>query len=75
MASDPMQKVSGDSPTTAQTVLATSMCNGQYGVAAWDKANSEVRAAFIALAACTIRELAAHEWTLVAIEDVQNVSA
>lgn len=67
-----MQKEPDASKTTAQTVLAASMCNGQFGVAAWDRANSEVRDAFTALAACTIRELAAHEWTLVAMEDVQN---
>lgn len=67
-----MKQENTSTKTTAQIVLAASMCNGQYGVAAWDHANSEVRAAFTALAACTIRELAAHEWMLVAMENVQH---
>jgi hypothetical protein len=62
-----------DNQTTARTVMAASLCNATNGVAAWDALPPGGRPHWLHRADEVIRELAAHEWMLVAIDEVQNV--
>jgi hypothetical protein len=58
--------------TIARDILAASLCNAVNGVAAWDFMRSEGRTDWRYRADKVIRELAAHEWIVVPMEDVRE---
>jgi len=62
------------SQTTTRTVLAACLCNAQHGAFAWDATGHDGRALWELHADRFLRELQAHEWVCIPLEEIDNAS-